>query len=141
VEIAHRETQPTLYLPMVLSELGYLAQQCGDPATALARHREAFEAAQVMIPGAAGSPRDAVGAVEGVASVLPDPELAACLLGAAAAARAGTEIAADPVEREQRERTTARLVGALGEDAFRAAFRAGGALSLADAMRRAGTTR
>jgi predicted ATPase/DNA-binding SARP family transcriptional activator len=136
LEIARREARPALYLPMVLSELGYAAQQRGDTAAAVALHTEAFEAAEGM-----GAPRDAIGAVEGVASAYPDPVVAARLLGAADAARAAGDVADAPAERDERERLTARLVDALGEYAFQDAYRAGGAQTPAEAMRQAGTTR
>jgi hypothetical protein len=136
LELARRDARPALYLPMVLSELGYAAQQRGDRAAGLARHVEAVEAAEAM-----AAPRDAVGALEGVASACADPGDAARLLGAAAAARSAADFAASPAEREVVENVTARLVAALGEDAFRAAYRAGGAWTPAEAMRRADTTR
>jgi hypothetical protein len=88
-----------------------------------------------------GAPRDAVGAAEGVASVTTDPYAAAVLLGAADAVRSAAAFAASPIEREVLTRTTARLVAALGEDAFRAAYQTGGAVRLAEAMTRAGTKR
>jgi predicted ATPase/DNA-binding SARP family transcriptional activator len=141
VEMARREEQPALYLPMVLVELGYAAEQAGDLQTALARHVEAFEVAQTTVPDAMVAPRDAISALEGVASAVADPRTAAELLGAAAAARADTGIAATHAERNEQERITARLVAALGEDAFAAAHRAGGGWSLTEAMRRAGTKR
>jgi predicted ATPase/DNA-binding SARP family transcriptional activator len=141
VEMARREEQPALYLPMVLVELGYAAEQAGDLQTALARHVEAFEVAQTTVPDTMVAPRDAISALEGVASAVADPRTAAELLGAAAAARADTGIAATHAERNEQERITARLVAALGEDAFAAAHRAGGGWSLTEAMRRAGTKR
>jgi hypothetical protein len=141
VEMARREEQPALYLPMVLVELGYAAEQAGDLQTALARHVEAFDVAQTTVPDTMVAPRDAISALEGVASAVADPRTAAELLGAAAAARADTGIAATHAERNEQDRITARLVAALGEDAFAAAHRAGGGWSLTEAMRRAGTKR
>jgi predicted ATPase/DNA-binding SARP family transcriptional activator len=141
VEMARREEQPALYLPMVLVELGYAAEQAGDLQTALARHVEAFDVAQTTVPDTMVAPRDAISALEGVASAVADPRTAAELLGAAAAARADTGIAATHAERNEQERITARLVAALGEGAFAAAHRAGGGWSLTEAMRRAGTKR
>jgi len=97
--------------------------------------------AQTTVPDTMVAPRDAISALEGVASAVADPRTAAELLGAAAAARADTGIAATHAERNEQERITARLVAALGEDAFAAAHRAGGGWSLTEAMRRAGTKR
>ncbi len=136
VEMAAGEEQPAIYLPMVLLELGYAAQQGGDPAAALDLHRRSFEAA-AAIP----APRDELGALVAVATVEPDPATAALLLGSAAAARQATGIAADTAERDEVDRTTARLRAALGEDAFGAAHRAGGALEPRAAIARAGTRR
>ncbi|WP_219418942.1 BTAD domain-containing putative transcriptional regulator [Pseudonocardia nigra] len=136
LDVAGRDEQPALFLPMVLIELGYAARQNGDEAAALARHLEAFEAAEAV-----GAARDAVSAVEAVASVEPDAEAAARLLGAAAAARSSLGVAATTAERDEVERTTARLVTALGEDAFGAAYRVGGALGARAAIARAGTRR
>lgn len=58
-ELGRQENQPALYLPMVLVELGYAAEQGGDPAAGLALHLEAFQAAQAM-----GAPRDTITALE-----------------------------------------------------------------------------
>jgi predicted ATPase len=117
---ARREDQPPLYLPMVLIERGYAAEQSGDPATGLALHREAFDAAQDL-----GAPRDAIGALEGMASATPDPAVGARLLGAASAARVAVDFTAAPAEREELDRIGDRLVAALGRDAFDALVAAG----------------
>nr|ASV46777.1 putative ATPase [uncultured bacterium] len=113
VDQGRSENQPALYLPMVLVELGYAAEQSGDPAAGLALHLEAFDAAQEM-----GAPRDAVAALEAMASAAPGPAVAARLLGAASAARAAAGLAAAPAERDELDRVTARLVADLGRDAF-----------------------
>jgi len=97
--------------------------------------------ALTMVPDMMGAPRDAISALEAVASAVADPRTAAEMLGAAAAARAETGIAITPAERTEQERVTARLVAALGEDAFAAAHRAGGGYGLTEAMRRAGMKR
>jgi len=107
------EAQPPLYLPMVLVELGHAAEQQGDPAAALALHREAFTAAQTM-----GSPRDAVFALEGMASAVTAPAVAARLLGAAAAARVALAAPPSPAERDETDRVTDRLVAVLGRERF-----------------------
>jgi tetratricopeptide (TPR) repeat protein len=117
---ARREDQPPLYLPMVLTELGYAAELTGDRAAAAARHLEAFDLAQAM--GAAaqttGVPRDSIGALEGLASATADPVVGARLLGAARAARSATEFAASPTDRDDLDRITAGLIAALGRDRF-----------------------
>ena len=110
---ARREDQPPLYLPMVLTELGYVAELTGDPAAAVAWHLEAFDVVQAM-----GAPRDAIGALYGLASATADPAVGARLLGAARAARSATEFAASPADLDDLDRITARLVAALGRDRF-----------------------
>ncbi|MEV0723732.1 BTAD domain-containing putative transcriptional regulator [Micromonospora purpureochromogenes] len=127
-EQGRRETQPALYLPMVLVELGYAAGQNGDPAAGLALHVEAFDAAQAM-----ESPRDAVNALEGMASAVPSPEVAARLLGAAAAAREAAGAPAAPAERDETDRVTVRLVAALGRERVDALVAEGGKLGPSEA--------
>ncbi len=122
-ETARREDQPALYLPMVLVELGHVAQQSGDPAGALALHAEAFDIAHAM-----DGPRDAVGALEGLACAAA-PEVAARLLGAAAAARTALGTPAAPAERDDLDPVTDRLVAALGEERFAALLAEGSALT------------
>ncbi|GAA3340711.1 hypothetical protein GCM10020358_29310 [Amorphoplanes nipponensis] len=117
------EAQPALYLPLVLVELGLAAEQRGDPAAALALHREAFAAATAM-----GSPRDAVHALEGMASAVAEPEVAARLLGAAAAARERLAAPRSPADRDETDRVTARAVAALGRDRFGELLAEGGRL-------------
>ncbi|MFC6017958.1 BTAD domain-containing putative transcriptional regulator [Plantactinospora solaniradicis] len=76
------------YLSMVLVEMGLLAGQRGDPAAALAWHREGFDVYRDQ-----GSVRGMAGALEGMAAALVldgRPGLAAQLIGAADAARQRT---------------------------------------------------
>ncbi|WP_200210450.1 BTAD domain-containing putative transcriptional regulator [Micromonospora coerulea] len=108
-----------LFLPMVLTELGYAVAD-PDPARALALHARAFDVAVAI-----GAPRDAAGALEGLASAVPEPEVAARILGAAAAARAQSGVPAAPAERDEVDRVTARLGAALGADGYATAYRAG----------------
>ncbi|MGB2568716.1 BTAD domain-containing putative transcriptional regulator [Micromonospora citrea] len=107
-----------LFLPMVLGELAYaIADE--DPARALALHARAYDVAVAI-----GAPRDATGALDGLASAVPQPQVAARILGAAAAARS-TRVPRSPAERDEVERVVARCVAALGADGFAAAYRAG----------------
>ncbi|MER7279175.1 BTAD domain-containing putative transcriptional regulator [Dactylosporangium sp. NPDC000244] len=115
------EPQPALYLPMVLVELGYAAEQRGDPDEARALHLEALDAADAM-----GAPRDAIIAVEGLAAVTAADEDAARLLGAAAKSRETYGVAAAPAERDEIERVTQRLLAALGAERFKALHAEGG---------------
>ncbi|MEU7612965.1 BTAD domain-containing putative transcriptional regulator [Micromonospora sp. NPDC049204] len=128
VDLGRSETQPALYLPMVLVELGYAVEQGGDPDAALALHIEAFEAAEAM-----ATMRDAVGPLEGMAAAARSPEVAARLLGAAAAARLAAQSPAAPAERDDTDRTTARLRAELGPERFDALLAEGAKLSPSEA--------
>ncbi|MEU7678503.1 BTAD domain-containing putative transcriptional regulator [Micromonospora taraxaci] len=128
VELGRGESQPALYLPMVLVELGYAVEQGGDPDAALALHIEAFEAAEAM-----ATMRDAVGPLEGMAAAVRFPEVAARLLGAAAAARLATQSPAAPAERDDVERVTERLRAELGPERFDALLAEGAKLSPGEA--------
>ncbi|WP_233583963.1 BTAD domain-containing putative transcriptional regulator [Micromonospora sp. CV4] len=128
VEQGRAETQPALYLPMILVELGYAVEQAGDPDGALALHIEAFEAAQAM-----ATPRDAVSPLEGMASAVRSPEVAARLLGAAAAARLAAQAPAAPAERDDIDRVSDRVLAALGRERFDALVAEGTELSPGEA--------
>ncbi len=132
-ERGRREARPALYLPMVLVELGYAAEQGGDRAAGLALRLEAFDAARAM-----GSPRDAAAALEGMASAAGPPEVAAALLGAAAAARLAAQAPAAPAERAETDRVAGRLAATLGRERFDALFAEGGRLGPDEARARAG---
>ncbi|WP_244298463.1 BTAD domain-containing putative transcriptional regulator [Micromonospora cremea] len=125
------ETQPALYLPLILVELGYAVEQGGDPDAALALHIEAFEAAEAM-----AIPRDAVSTLEGMASAVRSPEVAARLLGAAAAARLAVQAPAAPAERDDTDRVTERVLAALGRERFDALVAEGAKLSPGEARAR-----
>ncbi|MGW4946542.1 BTAD domain-containing putative transcriptional regulator [Actinoplanes sp. NPDC004185] len=127
-EQGRAEAQPALYLPMILVELGYAAELSGDPAAGLALHLEAFAAARAM-----DAPRDVVLALEGMASAVAVPEVAARLLGAADAARVALRAPAAPAERDGIERVTARLVTALGRERVSALLTEGSRLGPDDA--------
>lgn len=123
-EQGRAETRPALYLPMILVELGHAVEQGGDPDAALALHIEAFEVAEAM-----ATPRDAINPLEGMASAVRSPEVAARLLGAAAAARLAAQAPAAPAERDDTDRVTARLRAALGPQRFDALVAEGAKLS------------
>jgi hypothetical protein len=96
---------------MILVELGYAAEQKGEPEAGLELHREAFDTARAM-----GAPRDAALALEGLASAVAAPEVSARLLGAAAAARVALSAPASPAEADETDRVTERVVAALGRE-------------------------
>ncbi|MGN9774536.1 BTAD domain-containing putative transcriptional regulator [Micromonospora sp. H33] len=116
-----------VFLPMVLTELGRAVAD-DDPERAFALHARAYD-----IGVAIAAPLDVVGALDGLASAVPDPAVAARILGAAAAARAASGVPVAPAERDDIDRLTARLVGAVGADGFAAAYRAGHDLSPGEA--------
>ncbi|GHC70238.1 ATP-binding protein [Streptomyces cinnamoneus] len=111
--------------PLVLAELGFVAELRGDAATAHAWHEQALRAAGVL-----GDPRAVALPVEGLAGAAAlsgDPGRAAFLLGAAAAARATAGAPLPPAERGDVDRITAAARAALGAAAFRKAFAQGAA--------------
>ncbi|MGI5147315.1 BTAD domain-containing putative transcriptional regulator [Plantactinospora sp. CA-294935] len=118
------------YLAMVLTELGRLAGQRGEPAAALAWHREAFDVArdQESVPEMAS-------ALEGMADVLlrdGRADLAGQLLGAADAARRESDYQISDFDRAELDRLTAAVRAAAGPD-FAALFARGGALGTVQA--------
>jgi predicted ATPase/DNA-binding SARP family transcriptional activator len=116
-----------LYLSMVLVELGFLVEQRGDVAGAVALHLDALD-----ITITQEGPRDQAFALGGLASALAADgrhEEAAELLGAAAAARRPTGLAPSPVERPEVDRVTAAVRAALGGTRFAAACARGGELT------------
>ncbi|MET8320914.1 BTAD domain-containing putative transcriptional regulator [Micromonospora sp. NPDC005189] len=128
VEQGRGETQPALYLPMILVELGYAVEQGGDPDAALALHIEAFDAAEAM-----ATPRDAINPLEGMAAAVRSPEVAARLLGTAAAARVAAQAPAAPAERDDIDRVAGRVLAALGREHFDALVAEGAKLSPGEA--------
>lgn len=120
-----------LYLPMVLVELGLLAEQRDDAASALARHLEAFDIAVEQ-----NAPRDIVWALEGLAAAVSldgHPALAAELLGVAASARDAAGLPLAPTERDEVGRVIATARAALDDERFDAAFRRGARITPEDA--------
>lgn len=118
------ESRPP-YLPMVLAELGMLAARRGDPATALAHHREAFAACRDQ-----GSARGMAWALAGMAEALAldgRPGVAARLLGAVETTRRGTVLPPSPSDRAELDRITAAVRDA--EPDFDALFQQGAELT------------
>ncbi|WHT19585.1 BTAD domain-containing putative transcriptional regulator [Crossiella sp. CA-258035] len=83
-------------LALILTELGFIAEQRGDTAAALALHTESHQLAKEF-----GDPRAIALTEEGLAGAhaATDPELAATLLGRAAATRAALGVPLPPAER------------------------------------------
>jgi hypothetical protein len=104
---------------MVLVELGFAAEQRGDPDAARTLHAEAFDIAHRM-----DWPRDATWALEGLAAATMAAghhDTAARLLGAAAAARRSAALPAAPSDQAEIDRVAARVAAALGAAGFAAA--------------------
>jgi tetratricopeptide (TPR) repeat protein len=94
-----------LYLPMVLCELGFVAELRGDAQAAIALHTEALAAARQL-----GAPRDTAVAMEGLAGALAltgRHAPAARLLDEAATVRRDASLPPAPVERDDLDRATA----------------------------------
>ena len=117
------------YLSMVLTELGLLAADKGDPAAALGWHREGFDANRE-----AGSRQGMAWAVAGMAAALVlDGRAAAAaqLLGAADAARATTGQSVSDMDQAELARTADAVRAA--EPDFDALFARGATLTLEEA--------
>ncbi|AVT39219.1 BTAD domain-containing putative transcriptional regulator [Plantactinospora sp. BB1] len=118
------------YLAMVLIELGLLTGERGDPAAALAWHREAFDVARAQDSGP-----EMASALAGMADALVRAgraELAGQLLGAADAARRGADYRLADPDRVELDRLTAAVRAATGPD-FDRLFADGGGLTTAQA--------
>ncbi|WP_214107849.1 BTAD domain-containing putative transcriptional regulator [Acrocarpospora catenulata] len=116
------ESAPPPHLPMVLRELGFIAEQRGAVAEAVVLHRRSYDLSHAF-----EVPRDHAMAAEGLAGALAlagEHEQAARLLGAAARLRAGKELPLAPAEQLDVERITAATRAALGEERFAAEFAA-----------------
>ncbi|MGX1805842.1 ATP-binding protein [Nocardia sp. NPDC055321] len=101
---------------LLLAESGFLAEQLGDAATALARHREGLAVAR-----AGADPRAVALALEGLAgahALAGRPELAARLLGTAARARESVGAPLPAAERTDVDRITDRIRKTLGDTRF-----------------------
>ena len=122
-----QDDAPSVHVPMVLMELGYLAEQRGDAATALRLHLEAFDLA-----GRLAAPGDAAGALAGLAGALAlagDHTRAAEVLGAAATARRANSMPSAPAEQADLDRITDTCRAAIGDETFAAAFARGADLT------------
>ncbi|MFB9183629.1 BTAD domain-containing putative transcriptional regulator [Dactylosporangium sucinum] len=121
-----QEAQPP-YLPLILTEFGFLAEQRGDATTALASHLESLDLAAGF-----GTSRDMPITVEGLAGALAlagHHHRAAQFLGAADAVRALNSRTPGPSERADIDRITTRVCQALGQPRFATEFQRGGGLT------------
>lgn len=115
-----------------LSNLAWLAQKRGEVARAEALQREALALAREL-----GDTRRCAEALEelvATAGLAGQGARTAHLLGVATAARKTLGAPQPPSERTDKEETMAAARAALGEEAWAAAFAAGHALSLEEAV-------
>jgi ATP/maltotriose-dependent transcriptional regulator MalT len=115
-----------------LCTLGHLAQRRGDLPTALALHRQGLALARDL-----ADPRRIAYTLEYLVNVVVAAghgEQAARLLGAATALREAIGAPRPSVERTLNEQAVAEARGMLGEEAWVAAFAAGRAMTLAEAI-------
>ncbi|MEU4534491.1 BTAD domain-containing putative transcriptional regulator [Streptosporangium sp. NPDC023825] len=119
--------EPPPYLPMIVAELGFVAEQRGDAATAVTLHLSALDLAARL--GGAREMTVAVYGLAGAMAVAGHHDRAARLLGAGAAARASDSVPPSPLEGGDVDRITARIRDALGEERFAAEHGLGTALT------------
>ncbi|WP_329101819.1 hypothetical protein OG792_22105 [Micromonospora sp. NBC_01699] len=101
---------------LILSELGFVAEQRGDDEAALTLHLDGLAAARQS-----GDPRAIALALEGLAGAQVSagrPEQAARLLGAAAATRESVGVPLPAAERFDVDRIGGRTRAVLGDEAF-----------------------
>lgn len=118
---------PPLHLPMVLTELGFLAEQRGQWAEARRLHLEGFAAARTL-----GEQRMVALAMEGLAGAVGSTgqhPASARLLGVADAIRRSASVPAAPSVHAEIDRIAAMARRALGEPAFNAAYEHGAMLT------------
>jgi predicted ATPase/DNA-binding SARP family transcriptional activator len=123
-----------LHLPMVLTELGFLAEQRGRWAEARRLHLDAFASARTL-----GEQRAAAFAVEGLAGAACSAgrhEASARLLGVADAVRRAASMPAAPTDLVEIDRIATADREALGEHRFAAAFAHGATLTPEEATAR-----
>jgi predicted ATPase/DNA-binding SARP family transcriptional activator len=106
-----------------LSELGFIAEQRGDPAAARSLHLESFTAARTI--GDRQAVAQALTGLAGAQALGGQPDRAAQLLGAADAARRTAGASLPPRSTADINRITAATRRALGEAAFTAGFQHG----------------
>jgi tetratricopeptide (TPR) repeat protein len=121
---------PDVGRAMVLTELGFVAEQGGDPVAARAFHLEGLAVARKL-----GDPRAVAWALEGLAGaqgLAGRHHRAAQLLGTADAVRQAAQAPLSPAEQGDADRICAAARAALGETAFGAESRRGAGMDPAD---------
>src|SRR5262249_47105059 len=116
-------SDPAVARPISLSELGFIAEQRGEPTIARSWHIQCLTAAQKL-----GDPQAVAQALTGLAGAQAlggQPDRAAQLLGAADAAWRPAGASLPPSDSADGNRITAVTRQALGEAAFAAKFQSG----------------
>ncbi|TDC87439.1 BTAD domain-containing putative transcriptional regulator [Actinomadura sp. 7K507] len=130
---ASPEEFPPLYLTLVQTGLGYVAEMRGDAAGALTYYRDSLAVAIRL-----EAPRDLAGSLEGLASALTltgRHEAAAHALGKAAAIRTSAGLPPGAAEQDDIDRATERI----GPSVTPETFTAGADLAPEEILRRAET--
>ncbi len=125
-------SEPDVARTIALSELGFIAEQRGDPAAARSWHLQCLTAAQKL-----GDPQVVAQALTGLAgarALSGQPDRAARLLGAADMASRPADAGVPPRDNADVKRITAVTRRALGEAAFAAEFDNGRRLAPAQAF-------
>jgi tetratricopeptide (TPR) repeat protein len=127
-----RELGDTWGIAISLINLGHVAREQGDYARATALYAECLTLCRDI-----GGKSIAAFCLEGLAAALcaqEQPQRAARLFGAAAATRHQIGVPLTPIERPRHERLVAAVRAHLDPDTFAAAWAAGAALSLEQAI-------
>jgi tetratricopeptide (TPR) repeat protein len=119
----HTGSEPDLTLTTALSELGFIAEQRGDPDAAQALHLQALTAARQR--GELRATMDALVGLAGAHALAGRPRHAARLLGAADKAVQSLTAPIPPTELADLNRITAATKHALDEPAFTTEFQLG----------------
>jgi predicted ATPase/DNA-binding XRE family transcriptional regulator/Tfp pilus assembly protein PilF len=128
----YREMGDLDEIPSMLHNLGYTALQRGDHAQAMALFKEALSIQHTM--GNRAGIAECLMGIAGVLSAQGKAEAGARLLGAAEAMRESVGASLWPANRVEYDRILTRLKSALDEPAFAAAWSAGKALTLEQAI-------
>ncbi|NDL57927.1 tetratricopeptide repeat protein [Phytoactinopolyspora sp. XMNu-373] len=124
----HRRTDLHAGTALILAEMGFVAEQRGDAASARTVHTEGLAVARKTRDSRAVAL--ALEGLAGASTLVGDHDHAARLLGAAAAARDSVDAPLPPGERGDVDRITHRAQTALGENTFGTEFALGGQMGI-----------
>ncbi|MBV9175173.1 MAG: AAA family ATPase [Chloroflexi bacterium] len=129
-----RRRRNSLWAGAALVEQGHVARQRGDWATAADRYRDALDLFGALGEGYSFGTARCLEGLAAIAAARGHAPRAARLLGAAAALREAVAAPLTPAARPAYDQLRATTQTALGAERFGAAWHAGRALSLADAI-------